>query len=119
MSKYIRTKDDGRLFEVLKSDEENVCVTDYDYDNNDYYTRTIKLCDVRQADAVEELCDMFVIVSKANPLIKNFTVHIESAKSYGTEDDDIYGAIWAEGDKGEPILMSVAKMNEEGDLKLL
>lgn len=31
----------------------------------------------------------------------------------------VYGAIWVEGERGEPILKPVTKMNEKGELKLL
>lgn len=127
MSKYVRTKKDGNLFEVLKSDEENVYVKAYDYDNDEWYTKNIKLCDVRQADTVEELCDEFVVLeygiesgvlySRSQYIILEDAIASQTAKhkcSY-----EIYGAIWTEGDKGEPILMSVAKMNEKGELELL
>lgn len=116
--RYVRTKNGIYEFQY-DNENENTLAKEVVVVKDGELTCLNKRKIVAQADAIEKLCDMFVIVSKANPLIKNFTVHIESAKSYGTEDDDIYGAIWAEGDKGEPILMSVAKMNEEGDLKLL
>ena len=121
MSKYIRTKD-GRLFEVLKSDGETVCVKDYDYDNDDWYTRTIKSRDVRQADAIEKLCDEFVVLeygiesgvlySRSQYIILEDAIASQTAThkcSY-----EIYGAVWT--DKG---LIYRAKMNEEGELELL
>lgn len=121
MSRYIRTKD-GRLFEVLKSDGETVCVKDYDYDNDDWYTRTVKSRDVRQADAVEELCDEFVVLeygiesgvlySRSQYIILEDAIASQTSKhkcSY-----EIYGAVWT--DSG---LIYRAKMNEKGEMELL
>ena len=80
---------------------------------------------IKQADTIEDLCDEFVIVAKKDKNIKPyFTPYLtatlavfDDVKSL-LDTDDVYGAIWTIGEHGEPILKSVAKMNEKGDLCL-
>lgn len=69
----------------------------------------------REASAIEELCDEFVVFLKGScgghwlPPIKDFE-HTKKEYCY----DEIYGAIWTEWG-----LKYVAKMNEKGELELL
>ena len=78
---------------------------------------------IKQADAIKELCDEFVLkdidsefcgILPKDELIKYNKINMGQA--YHRE---FYGAIWTKGENGEPILKSVAKMNDEGKLKLL
>lgn len=115
VKRYVKSKD-GSLFEVLRSDGENVFVKDYDYDNNDWYTKNIKLCDVRQADTIEELCDKFVLID----LKENHTYVSDDLGSlpciycYDKKHTVVYGSTWINGN-----LIKAAQMNEKGDLELL
>ena len=63
---------------------------------------------IKQADAIKELCDEFVMISDGKHKL-DIGCH-----SYGDEKIQIYGAIWT--DKG---LIYVAKMNKKGELELL
>ena len=90
---------------------------------------------IKQADTIEKLCDEFVLNSNpihaSRTLIKiDFEKKIvyqwQSAKNvaeYTFEQflrfHTIYGAIWVTGENNEPILKSVAKINEKGELELL
>ena len=88
--KYIRTKDE--VFKVSGYLEEHTNeIQDF----------------VKQADAIEELCDEFVYVSHKKPVI-GYSMKCDYSNTV------VYGAIWT--DKG---LIYVAKMNEEGCLELL
>jgi hypothetical protein len=104
--KYIRTPD-GRILEWEKL--------------NELAKLSIDTCEeeVKEADTIEELCDIYVSVyeesldnelfwaCKYTPMeVKNFYT--------GYIPKEVYGAIWT--DKG---LIYVAKMNEKGELELL
>lgn len=79
---------------------------------------------LKEADTIEELCDKFIGVEE------NGTPHIfahecdlsdlirNTERKLGTKVTG-YGAIWTTGEDGEPILESVAKMNEKGEMELL
>ena len=79
-------------------------------------------CKTRQADAIEELCDEFVIKYESKDKVSlfdicnNFEATKEEYNNYQNEykNANIYGAIWT--DKG---LIYVAKMNDKGELELL
>ena len=104
--KYIRTKD--KVLKVRKPFED-------EYTDNTH----IHCCEqpmvhkrdiIKSADAIEELCDTFVIVGNNWQQI----VDLEIAKdNCDVTDIKTYGAIWT--DKG---LIYVAKMNEKGELEL-
>ncbi len=129
MSKYIVTKD--RIYERMFPDCETQRISfDHKTIEPAYFTvdyEWVAQKDVtKQADTVEELCDEYVSINKES---KNHSlIEIEKDGNRYTRDKitgwietlekklkrfDIYGAIWT--DKG---LIHVAKMNEQGDLKL-
>ena len=93
--KYIRTKD-GRI----KAYEE-YCDLSYIYQMLD---------GIAVADTIKELCDEFVVIVDGRHYIR---------VPAGNPNFPTYGAIWTTGEHGEPILKSVAKMNDEGELELL
>lgn len=101
--KYIRTKD--RIVEIKK-------ITIYDKLTVDYIHE-------KKADTIEELCDEFVYeTNKGNYATKHKNTDI----AYFFNDERpiaYYGAIWVKGEHNEPILKSVAQMNEKGELELL
>ena len=96
--KYIRTKDG------IKAYNES-CDLSYVYQS---------VGGIKIADAIEELCDRFVmfhdknnfVISRSLDTVQQFYLANNKAKGYG--------AIWT--DKG---LIYVAKMNEKGELELL
>lgn len=72
----------------------------------------------KQADTIEELCDLFML----EPIMKDLTPidfkQLWRAKKTKNEiklETTLYGAIWVK-DKG---LIYVAKMNEKGELELI
>lgn len=77
-------------------------------------------CVVKQADTIEELCDVYVKKSRevGNDYFEvgkdAFEVFDRKYQREDLEHYDYYGAIWT--DKG---LIYVAKMNNEGELELL
>ena len=113
--KYIRTKDG--IFEVTDSYKVGAGFIKYEVKN------ALCIADfeiIKQADTIEELCDAFIV--KFRNLIINiyYDFEYEIPKEYKNDSNNIiYGAIWIKGEHGEPILKSVAKMNDKGELKLL
>lgn len=70
---------------------------------------------IAQADTIEELCDEFVIVHQNPYCIEHYLADKNTdLKATNEHIGTVYGAIWT--DEG---LIYVAKMNEEGELKLL
>lgn len=116
--KYVRTKDDfiykitTRDFGIFVIDEKGNLIGRIDVDEI-----------IEQADTIEELCDLFVVIPlydcdcgiKAG---KHYLVRKEEIDGFKysvkIKTSDLYGAIWI--DKG---LIYVAKMNEKGELELL
>ena len=85
------------------------------------YERIVLLNEVlKQADAIEDLCDEFVWVNtntNERKVMPKEADHKETAKYFSSII--VYGAIWITGEHGEPILKSVAKFNDKGELCLL
>ena len=112
--KYIRTKD--IIFELS-------------YEENGYlYTINGEIgCKpnevIAQADTIEELCDKWIIIENGIPHILAYECDlldkINNNEKAGIINTIGYGAIWAKGERNEPILKSVAKMNNKGELELL
>ena len=108
--KYIRTKD-GIM---------NISQTNTPYVIIDGEYRMIST--FKQADTIEELCDVFVMFSRNRRKGISVLQSISYARLYVKRDnrydghyvEKIYGAVWT--DKG---LIYVAKMNNEGVLELL
>ncbi len=71
---------------------------------------------IKSSDFIEELCDEFVLLDKE----LNHRHIVTSPKGFmPSKDYELYGAIWIDGDHDEPILKSVARINEKGELELL
>lgn len=105
--KYIRTKD-GRI-EIVRFQS---------YGNREKMVvdKAIKIETeiLKEADAIEDLLDETILVCVDG-------THELMNKSYDGEPKEIvgvYGAIWIKGEYGEPILKSVAKLNEKGVFEL-
>ena len=112
--KYIRTKDN--IYELTN---EKISVGSVVY----YYVKgkhtPISSKDIiKQADNIEELCDEGICISKDGLKPKPYILS-KILNSYFEDFSAIYGCIWIEGEKGEPILKSVAKINSKGELELL
>ena len=108
--KYIRTKDG--IYEVVN--EVLLCGTKfYVIEAQDHIFR-VRADKVKEANSIEELCDVFVAVRKnASGTYSVFFIEFEDWKTW-ISGYDIYGAIWTA--KG---LIYVAKMNESGVLELI
>ena len=131
--KYLRTKDG--IYKVIEDcgDWYKVEVPsskwDYDEDNHCYYEDSKidsigKKDVIKQADTIEELCDEFVLVREnvSNERMKFYQClysRLCDTQFDRKPNDKVYGAIWTTGEHGEPILKSVAKMNEEEKVCLL
>ena len=79
---------------------------------------------VRHSEAIEDLCDAYICGDDYKEhIILSYEQMEESYWKVRLLDGDkkviIYAAIWITGDNGEPILKSVAQMNERGELELL
>ena len=114
--KYIRTKDGIYIRCQLKGYEDYWCIN-----GNTNITKENDLKIINRADTIEELCDCLVQVPnifhdvKLERLIKAFE---NSYGKLGLKMVDVkptYGAIWITGENGEPILKSVAKLNDKGE----
>lgn len=80
----------------------------------------------KPADTIPELCDAFVVMTDDGRKITCYSYEAYVLLMMDCKEEGIgveaYGAIWTTGEKGEPILKSIAKRcTEEGkeDLKLL
>lgn len=112
--KYVRTEDGIYEVDVLQDIDGLVRLK----------LKTIRYlnpCEIiKQTDTIEELCDcvIYVKVGYENnaETIRDFQKR--NRKSFD-KDLIVYGAIWTAGEYGEPILKSVAQMNEKGELELL
>lgn len=116
-AKYIRTKDG-----IYNTDNLYICE---ELNDKPYATKNNGLCIykesiIKQANTIEELCDVFIKKSKENDYFqvgtdsniifdKKFENYKKRFNNY-----DYYGAIWT--DKG---LQFVARMNSKGELELL
>lgn len=118
--KYIRTKDGIR--EIIHDNGNSCAVKSNHWTTIDGFTVIFGLTYAPRADRIEELCDVFVKISKET---KNdyfrigedsniiFDKKFENYKKWFNYYD-YYGAIWTP--KG---LIYVAKMNDKGELELL
>lgn len=110
MSEYIRVKDGivpAKVFEFADRLRKELYGEGYD-----------KEIIIKEADAIEELCDMFVVDYGDDHIVSwSFEVLEEHYEFYGKDYLQVkgrYGAIWT--DKG---LIYVAKMNANGELELI
>ena len=109
--KYVKTKEG--IFEVEQKYRDLVSCGEKGI--NYYQGWKIK----KQADSIEELCDGWVLESKAYTsgffVIYNTKENQERMKNFKLrKGETLFGAIWT--DKG---LIYVAKMNDKGELELL
>lgn len=87
------------------------CVITESTDDYGYKRRVIK-----EANTIEKLCDEFILHDRGRSCIIG---DIEAREIAADKTVSVYGAIWVEDGGGNPILKSVAKMNEKGELELL
>ena len=137
MKRYIRTEN-GKIFDtefvpaIFKwdwnvkfiIDDNNLII--YDKRSKDRIANHGQI--LKQSDNLEELIDEFRNVTYGkNPEISNPLTY-EQAKELKLKDAQrnefspsfqTFGVIWFIRDNGEPIMKSVAEMNEKGDIKLL
>lgn len=83
---------------------------------------------IKESDTIDELCDEFIIYYANGYHLININddeITFKDGFDYGftlksaLEDGyEIYGAVWTKKEDKEPILKSVAKMDEKGCLKL-
>jgi hypothetical protein len=112
--KYIRTE--KGIYEVVGADSCSYLNAPPEmYYITSYNKNILKSKVIAQADTIEELCDMFVVINDdwgKEPYCCTY-VEIKLYKNLKTKGK-VYGAIWT--DKG---LIYVAKMNDKGELELL
>ena len=110
--KYIRTKDG--IYTLI---ENGLCQTPKDVQN------ALITGDYKQADTIEELCDKWIIVENGIPHVLAYECDlldkINNNKRIGITDSVGYGAIWIKLPNGAYRLEPVAKLNDEGKLKLV
>ena len=113
--KYIRTKE-NEIVDVMSFTGMN---KKYALEHREAFEKECKTFNwynnsMKQADAIEELCDEFVVIHKE--LNGSRTVHRYNwlGKSEHETGNEVYGAIWTKWG-----LRFVAKMNDKGELELL
>ena len=122
--KYIRTnegiyqiKDEKIYQDILKN-------MFYEATNHEHiYLEAI----IKESDKLDKLCDHLVVIEKGSSMLPflqhRFLGDLFLADSWDRRFQEnkieVYGAIWTKGKDEEPILKSVAKLNEEGELELL
>ena len=110
--KYISIKDE--IFEIVKECDDMLTVSK----GKGYIKTLLKDNNIKYADTIKELCDVFVIIDKSHK--ERFAVSISKAAQFNEGDwnneyFNVYGAIW--NDKG--IAHYVAKINDNGELELI
>lgn len=128
--KYVRTKnkihavleENGYYYKCCYNDESTTLVSKSD--NDAYGFPKV----IQESDKLEYLVDEFIgILPNERPYLQFYRniYNFDDIKAHylmslsAEPKTEYYGAIWAEGEAGEPILKSVAKMNSEGELELL
>lgn len=122
---YVRTKDN--IWLVL-AESTNILVVDKKI--NDFGIVLSKDIDIKTADTIEELCDMFILDNEKfgkefyynkNGRLEHYRDSYYSFRLKDVKENKIelgncnlYGAIWT--DKG---LIYVVKMNDKGEFELL
>lgn len=122
IKKYIRVEDG--VYEIFDTHDD--CSNHFGYKYDEYCTVLLDEEDIknyRQSDTIKELCDEFVFVDgDCDPLLCTYEELIywfNYSKEQQFKTRNCYGAIWIKGEHNEPILKSVAKMNEERKLELI
>lgn len=120
--KLIRTKDG--IYERMFPDCETQRISfDHKTIEPAYYTINYdwvaKKDVIAQADTIGKLIDVYVIKDKDERLPFVSKTDFDYVNNKDKANFEVYGAIWVTGKNGEPILRSVAKMNEKGELELL
>lgn len=127
--KYFRTKE--HIYKRLFIDK--AIINECGWGHCDKDLNPIGETIVDQADTIEELCDGFIIVkndkqpfTKDKNIVDTFSFKSRAEELYCDWEDEImehkvviYAFIWTKGKYNEPILKSVAELNEKGDLELL
>lgn len=121
--KYIRTKD-GKVFYLKRFEDETTpfgkslgIITMVDKSKFYDYYQFFKEDIIKEADTIEELCDLFVV--KITLIEDNYAFYryegLSEAKLVSFKNNaPLYGAIWT----GEGLIY-VAKLNEKGEFELL
>ena len=142
MSRYIRTKD-GEIFDTEVNGAWETTDGTVGIPTINGIVVTPKEFITKRADTIERLCDCFVYQKKIYRLEKRVdgSRYLDRYCLGGYDHHDIvdldkslveclnefipehrkntYGAIWTAGKQGEPILKSVAMVNEKGEFELL
>ena len=111
--KYVRTKDNRILKYGEQTDKGfNKGIFEiHNIDNNAFAPIEV----LKEADTIEELCDIGVVVNDTTKKVVSIAKEIAPDKYKWRKDTfTIYGAIWT--DKG---LIYVAKLNDKGELELI
>lgn len=110
--KYIRTKDgEVRATSHLHKNEDG----SYQNAHREMFGLP-EIIVVKEADAIEELCDAYVLSKNNHCCVVG---DVEAREMAAANHGAIYGAIWVFDGKGVPTLKPVAKMDEKGGLLLL
>lgn len=121
MYKYIRTGGNDtweNIYEVIGEDEFYWEIKDKSIPK---CIALISKCNVtKSSDKLEDLVDTF-IYAKCDYMELEEAKREKEWNESGWQQDGlpIFGAIWTEGSIDEPILKSVAKINDKGELELL
>ena len=117
--RYVRTKD-GNIYEIIEDRQDGVWLVVKEHKPNNYNFKLSLMRVLKQADIIEELCDVFIVKGTDIDANENCYLTLEYCPKlsqiilHPRHSIEIYGAIWT--DKG---LIYVAKMNEKGELELL
>lgn len=107
--KYVRTRD--TIYEIVEDRHDNMWLVVKEHKPKDYNIKVSLLRAVKQADTIEDLCDLIFCWRGKH---WGFFMPIELEMINKEKWEKIYGAIFT--DKG---LIYVAKMNKRGKLELL
>ena len=124
LERYLRTKD-GKIIDLMrygKGEERNGVIEYPNRANKGSYLRISKDNFHKESNNIDELLDEYVIIydNDNTPYLSTYTSVLPLALNYANGREKVYGAVWTKGEKGEPILKSVAILDTKAkNFKLL
>lgn len=120
--KYIRTKDG--IYEVEKKERAYFEGQPLLYYCKSKSSLVEEKNVLNQADTIEELCDIYVIVNKETkqplPLTPASRWTFDEARAHSIyEESELFACIWVFNSNRVPTLKPVAQLDDKGELELL
>lgn len=112
---YIKTE--RNIWELLSTGQENG-IAYYRCKHGSVEARLSIKEILKQANTIEELCDIYVMMGKRKRRVTGVERYYIIAHS-NWPSNDVYGEIWDYDENKVPTLLPVAKIGDKGSLELL